>query len=295
MNKEEKEQEKKELGAMFDALESGGAQTDAPLTDPPGDDLKTEPPSTDEPKTDAPATDEPKTDAPETDAPKTDAPETDAPKTEAPTTDAPDEAAELKRENDELRRKLDEASAPKTKPPTTTAPATDSPIEEQDFVGEIDLEDVARSPEEFNKLLNKIYSQAVTDTRLEFKNYNKSTLERVPVLVSENVSVQQKLKALTDNFYKENPDLNSFKKVVSTVFDELVVEAPNDPYDKVLSKVGDEVRKRLELKKVEKGPKGKKTPAPPLPRKKGRANRPVAPKKGGLADEIGAMNESLNR
>ena len=247
MSDEEKKQEKKELDAMFDALDGGGARTDAPSTDPPEDDLKTEPPSTDEPKTEPPTTDEP-----ETDAPKTDAPETDAPKTEAPTTDIPDEAAELKRENDELRRKLDEASAPKTKPPTTTAPATDPPIEVQDFVGELDLEDISRSPGEFNKLLNKIYSKAVSDTRLEFKNYNKSTLEKVPALVSDNVSVQQKLKALTDNFYKENPDLDGFKKVVSTVFDELVVETPNDPYDKVLSKVGDEVRRRLELKKVKK-------------------------------------------
>ena len=293
MNKEEKEQEKKELGAMFDALEGGGVQTDAPSTDPPA--AKTEPPSTDEPKTDPPTKDEPKTDAPETDAPKTDAPETDAPKTEAPTTDAPDDLDQIKKDNEELRRKIDELSAPKTKPPTTTAPATDPPIEEQDFVGKIDLEDVARSPEEFNKLLNKIYSKAVTDTRLEFKNYNKSTLEKVPALVSDNVSVQQKLKALTDNFYKENPDLDGFKKVVSTVFDELVVETPNDPYDKVLSKVGDEVRKRLELKKVKKEPKGKRTPAPPLPRKKGRTNRPVVPKGDTVADEIGTMNESLNR
>lgn len=288
MTKEEKEQQSKELGDMFNALESGSVQTDAPSTDPPGD-IKTDPPTTDEPKTDPPTTD-----APKTDAPKTDAPETDAPKTEAPTTDAPDEAAELKRENEELRKKIDDLSAPKTKVPTTTAPVTDAPIEEQDFIGEIDLDEVSRDPKEFNKMLNKVYSKGVADSRLEFKNYNKSTLERVPSLVSDTVSIQQKLKDLTDNFYKENKDLMKFKKVVSVVFDEMVAENPNDPYDKVLSGVGPEVRKRLELKKTEKKSKDDRTP-PLLPRKKGGRNRPPVSKGDTVADDIGTMNESLNR
>ncbi len=282
MTKEEKEQQSKELGDMFNALESGSVQTDAPSTDPP-DDIKTDPPATDEPKTDPPTTD----------APKTDAPETDAPKTEAPTTDAPDEAAELKRENDELRKKIDDLSAPETKVPTTTAPVTDAPIEEQDFIGEIDLDEVSRDPKEFNKIMNKIYAKAVTDTRLEFKNYNKSTLERVPSLVSDTVTIRQKLKDLTDNFYKENKDLMGFKKVVSVVFDEMVAEKPDKPYDKVLSDVGPEVRKRLELKKTEKKSRDDRTP--PLPRKKSGRNRPPVPKGDTVADDIGTMNESLNR
>lgn len=276
--KEQKKQEKKELDAMFDSFESGTVKTDAPATEPPVE-AKTDPPSTDEPKTEPPSTDEP---------------ETDEPKTEAPTTDTPDEAAELKRENEELRKKVDEMSAPKTKAPSTTAPATEPPIEEQDFVGDLDPDGM--SSKELNDLLNKVHVKAVTDTRLEFKNYNQATLAKVPELVSDNVSVQNKLAALTASFYKDNPDLKGFPKVVGTVFDELAAKNPNDPYDKVLEDVGVEVRNRLEIKKKEVKKKADNgSSVPPLPRKKGSRTRPAQRKGDPVTNEIGEMNESLNR
>lgn len=220
----------------------------------------TEEPTTEEPKTEPPATSAP--DEFKTEALRTDAPETEAPKTEAPTTDMPDDRDQV---IEDLRAKLAEKDTtppvPKTKPPTTEAPVT---FEEQDFTKDFDLENLTDDAKELNKLLNTVYQKAVTDTR----KAPGPNLQSIPEMVVAATNLQK----VTDAFYNENKDLKPFKKVVATVFDDLVTKDPDKKFSELIKDVAPEVRKRLELPdQVKKTDKGK---LPRLPRKKGKPGRP---------------------
>jgi len=271
---------KEELNAMFNALERGTSNEPEP--------------------TQAPATESPvgqggdvKTDAPKTDAPTTDAPE-DGDKTDAPTTDAPvdDAVSVLKAENEELKRKLDEASK---KAPKTEAPTTDAPIGEMNFLDGVDVTQFEDKPEELNKVLNTIYRKAVEVARGDIKQNRDVMIKTIPKAISSEAEAHKRMKALSDKFYTDNPDLKTFPKVVGIVFNELTESNKDKPLEEVLSSVSTEVRSRLGLKKPDKQTKQDKDNPPNLPRKKG--TRRVQSKTGDtdpLASEISEMNKSLN-
>ena len=203
----------------------------------------------------------------------------------------------------ELRAELVESKAKEVKETETETKTkteekeseTPLTLEDQDFLGELDLDEVTRNPKEFNKLLNKIYKQAVTDTR---KVLGEGILRTIPDIVKTNIAAITNLQKARDKFYDDNEDLKPFKKVVGVVFEELAAENPDKKYDEVLSDVGDEVRKRLELQKNATSAKTKpnKSDPPKLPRKKGKAgqtkNEPLTEP---LLNEIGEMNQTLGR
>ena len=266
---------KDEVKKMFNALSgrSDGPETDAPTTDEPS----------------APETDPP---APETDEPKTEAPTTDEPKTEPPATDPPeDEAERIKRENEELRKKIAELSEPKTEPPKTEAPTTDPPIEDLDFLGDLDPDDISRDPREFNRVMNSIYKKAVETVRKEMKHTSSQTMRSIPDIVKTNIAVQENLRKLSEKFYEDNEDLKPFNKVVATVFEETVKEHPDKTFTEILDTVGKVTRDRLELKKPSSNPDG----PPPLPRKTGGKVKSQQPRPDKVASDISEMNKSLNR
>ena len=276
----------KDVDKMSSALvEPEGLSTDAPNTKAPG----TEAPSTDAPSTDAPSTDAPSTDAPSTDAPSTDAPSTEAPSTEAPSTEAPDEGLEAA--NERLRAEVERLSggrtAPKTKAPSTTAPSTEAPIEEQDFLGDRDIDDVIRDPKEFNKLLNEVYVKGLKASK------GGVGAEEVSTLVRDNMTIVAELKEQSDKFFDSNKDLKPFRKVVAAVFEEVSGENVGKEYSEIMPKVAIETRKRLELPTPKAQPK-KKTKTPKLPRKKSSQSRQQAPEEKTFDTELDAMDEALN-
>jgi len=167
-------------------------------------------------------------------------------------------------------------------------------LDEQDFIGELDLEEVVRDPKEFNKLLNKIYAQAVTDTR---KVLGEGVLRSIPDIVKTNIVLQTQLKKASDDFYDANKDLKPFNKVVALVFEEMYSKNPDKKYDELMNEVSGEVRSRLNLQKQatekeDKDGKDKDEKHPKLPRKKGRSGAPEdKPETNGLQDEIASMNK----
>lgn len=251
-----------------------------------GKPVATEPPA---PGTDPPSefkTDAPKTDPPATESPaefKTGVPSTDAPKTEAPTTNAPDDRDQI---IEDLRAKLaDNDKASKTQAPTTEAPLV---FEDQDFIGDLDVEDVTKDSKELNKLLNTVYQKGITDTRGMVGTQISQSIPSMITMVSN-------LQKATENFYEDNKDLEPFKKVVATVFDDLVAENPNKSYSDLMADVAPEARKRLELPMPQKKVVDKGKP-PKLPRKKGKPGRtdekpPLDP----MQKDIDEMNENLRR
>ena len=111
------------------------------------------------------------------------------------------------------------------------------------------------------------------------------------------MELQKTLKEMSDNFYEENKDLKPFRKVVGVVFEEIANQSPQTPYTEVLRKVGEETRKRLELKQPE--PKSvlkDKDDPPPLPRHKSGGRSPQPKNESNpVISQIDEMNKTLNR
>jgi len=250
--------------------------------------------TTEAPSTEGPSTEVPATELPSTEVPSTEAPSTEVPSTEAPSTDVPgdDVVTRLKAEIEELKALV------KGKKSTTEAPSTEPPLEleERNFLEGIDVDEVMDNPAALNKLLNKIYQQAVTDTR---KILGEGVLRSIPEIVRTNIATVTNLQKASEQFYEQNPDLKPFKKVVASVFEELASQNPDKRYDEILTEVGDEVRKRLDLHKqaTANQPKNKKPTAPRLPRKRSSAGRPKGqqPPTDPLLAELEEMNKALGR
>lgn len=261
------------------------AATAAPATDPPG----TEAPGTESTSTEAPGTEAPSTESAATEVPGTSAPSTDAPATDAPATEVPDDRyVQLEKDNEELRKKLDE----KHKPSTTSAPSTEVPIslEAVDFIGDVDVREVTEDKDGLNKLLNKVFVQGIETAR---KTLGEGVLRQIPDIVKHNVVTMTALKKASDKFYEDNEDLKPFKKVVGAVFEEVASENSDWTYEKVMEETGTEARKRLELHK--KATNDNKNRPPRLPRKKGgRQNRQAPPKTTGFESELDAMDKAIS-
>jgi len=241
-------------------------------------------PKEEEKKEEKPSTSAPSTSAPSTSAPGTASPSTSAPTTEAPTTTAPEDD----KDNiiAELRAKLAEKEKPSEPPPPP--PEEPPTLVEQDFLGELDLDEVLNDKTQFNKLLNQVYSKGILDAK---KTVGEGILRSIPDIVKTNITVLSELKDMSEKFYKENPDLTPFKKVVAAVFEEVASKNPDKKYTELLSAVGTEARKRLELHKQAVAKQG-----PRLPTKKGSPPvKPSKPNASPLQDELAQMNKSLGR
>ena len=271
-----------ELNEMEKALEEPEDGVDDLRTDPPG----TAAPGTDPAVTEAPGTQAPGTEAPGTAAPGTSAPSTEAPHTEAPAEDPRDkELRELREENARLK-------GPKTKAPKTEAPSTDAPITEEDFIGDIDLDEVSRDPKAFNELMNKIRKSGIEYTRAEVKKAVENVIRSIPDIVKNNVALTATLKEVNERFYNDNEDLKPWKKTVAAVFEEKAAENPDKSYNDLLPEVATETRKRLGLKKD--ATKHKDTDTPPrLPRKKGGPRQQPKPDTDPLMNEMDEMDKAL--
>lgn len=248
--------------------------------------------STNAPGTTAPGTTAPGTSAPGTAAPTTKTPSTKAPTTNTPTTDAPVEDEKDKTIR-ELREKLTSAEADTKKTPKTEHPTTEAPLklDEQDFAGDIDLDELTRDKNALNKLLNTVYSKAVSDTR---KVLGEGVLRSIPDIVKTNIVTQATLKEASEKFYNDNEDLKAFPKVVAVVFEELASNAPGKPYSEIIKEVAPEVRKRLNLQTQATKPKEEKKDPPRLPHKGKNPSRGTEkPNLSNIEAELDAMDKSL--
>ncbi len=194
----------------------------------------------------------------------------------------------------DLRAKLAKATKPTPEvKEEKVEPVKEEPLQftEQNFVENLDLDEVSRDPKEFNKLLNKVYQQA-------FKDANKlsveSVLRSIPEIVRKNIEITNNLKKMHDDFYSANEDLKGFKKVVAVVFEEISSANQGKSYNELLKLTGPEVRKRLNLQKVVNINEKKEEKAPKLPSKGSNAGSlSTKPQTEGIQSEIETMMKSL--
>lgn len=258
-----------ELKSMEESLEEPGAGED---------DLQT----------DSPETPTPGTGAPNTPTPGTSTPHTEAPHTEAPAEDPRDKEI---RELREKITKMEEKKPPKTSPPGTSTPKTSPPLSDEDFLGEIDLDDLTRDPTLFNKVLNKVYKKGIDLGRTEIKNSLESITRSIPDIARNSVELTARLKEIHDQFYEGNKDLIPWKKAVGLVMEEMISESPEKTFEELMPALATETRRRLGL--VKKSDKTDNDPPPSLPRKKGGQRQQPKPDTDPLLSEMDEMDRAL--
>uniref|UniRef100_A0A6H1ZXQ9 Uncharacterized protein n=1 Tax=viral metagenome TaxID=1070528 RepID=A0A6H1ZXQ9_9ZZZZ len=237
--------------------------------------------------TDPPGTDSPGTDSPSTDSPSTDSPSTDAPTTEAPAEDPRD--AELRAMREEIEE-LKKSRSPSTESPSTEAPQTEVPIGDEDFLGDIDLDDLTRDKELFNKVLNEVHRKGIAVGRSYTRETGERLIRSVPDIVKNSAAVQAQLDEVNKKFYDENKDLVPWKKSVAVVFEEMISDNPDRHYNEILPEVATEVRKRIGLQKRA---DNKDDNPPKLPRKKGGQRQTSKPELSDIEAEMEEMDRAL--
>lgn len=229
----------------------------------------------------------------------------------------PEEKEEEKKEEEEpedkdkiienLRAQLEERAKPEKKEEAEPKPKEekeekkDEPLtlEEHDFVGDLDLDDLTHDKDMFNKLLNAVYAKGVSDSK---KLTSEGVLMTIPDIVKHNITLMTTLKEARDKFYDDNKDLSPFKAVVAAVFEEVAAKNSDKTIVEIMDLVAPEVRTRLQLKKqaVEKKEE-KKEDKKDTPRLHGarsgnqRGNQREKPDTKGISSEIEAMNKALGR
>ena len=200
---------------------------------------------------------------------------------------------------------LESARSPKPEPaptdepepkPKPEPPKPQLTLEEQDFIGDLDVDDLVENKEGLNKLLNAVYAKAVSDTQ---KVVGEGVLKSIPDIVKTNIITVENLRKASEEIYNSNEDLKPFKKVVAAVFEEIASENPDKPYTELMDEVADETRSRLELvkKATDKTPNQNNNSNPPrLPQKKSKpGNTRAKPQTNSLLNELEEMNKTLGR
>ena len=172
-------------------------------------------------------------------------------------------------------------------------------LEDQDFIGDQDIEDIIHDKDTFNKLLNSVYTKGVNDSK---KISTEDILSSIPDIVKHNLDLLTLLKETSDKFYNDNKDLVPFKRVVAAVFEDIVAQNPDKKYTELMNLVAPEARKRLDLHKQvmrkEKNEKGgeKKGGGPRLPEAKSNLKHSLQKSNPtSLESEISEMNKLLGR
>jgi hypothetical protein len=189
----------------------------------------------------------------------------------------------------ELRKKLADKEAPEPEQEPVEEPIQ---FDSQSFIAEDeDLDDLVRDPEKLNEVFNKIYQRAVTDTR---KVLGEGILRSIPDIVRASVDIMDKLKQMNTKFYTDNKDLEPFKKVVASVFEEIASGNPGKDMMTLLPMVATESRKRLELHKQAVQPSDRVSPR--LPRRKQRTTLlEDKPDTNPLLKELSEMSKIIRR
>lgn len=119
-------------------------------------------------------------------------------------------------------------------------------VEEIDFLKDIDVEDLYSDTGPLKKVLQDVFSKAVTTAREMF-------LKEMPGLVTTHgskagtVAAQQTLRAA--KFYSDNPDIDTLdKEYVRGVANNLVKRFPNWDGEKLMTELPKIIRKELKLK-----------------------------------------------
>ena len=151
---------------------------------------------------------------------------------------------------------LEKSAAPPVKPTETPTPPAGAAVttEVDDFLGDLDIDDVVAKPELFNQVLSQAVRQAQQQVVEAILNSLPSLVQPV---IRQTIAMEDSVKS----FYSEHPLLSNFKQVVGTVANEVQAAEPQASLEKLLPKVAQKAYEYLRI-----DPAGlPKTPATPTP------------------------------
>ncbi|GIV03947.1 MAG: hypothetical protein KatS3mg015_2777 [Fimbriimonadales bacterium] len=208
----------------------------------------------------------------------------------------PSESDELRRLREQVAeltaklRELTQTQTPAAQPQEPTQTQAASPQEApQDFLGEVEPEDLLTDKEAFNQVLARVYEAAKQQAKAEVE----AAMRSIPLAVQQTVQQYSALQDATRRFYEENPDLKQWSKAVAAVAEELQARHPEWDLSTLFAETEREARKRLQLPKQ----KGQPAAQPQMGAKpKGFARAPSSrpapqPQLDGLAKELMEMLE----
>lgn len=116
----------------------------------------------------------------------------------------------------------------------------------EDFIGELDMDDVASNPKVLNEILLSVVRKAV---ELSGQSNSEQIKNIIPLTVETHVKQYASSKEAIDEFYKDNPDLSNVRKVVKACAAQIVDENPEMKWANVLSKAAEKTRETLGIVK----------------------------------------------
>ncbi len=121
------------------------------------------------------------------------------------------------------------------------APVVD-PGKPIDFVGDLDIDDVASDKETLNKVLNEVMKHATV-------NIATNVLKSIPGIVMNQTAEHMNIKTATDEFYGENKDLLPVRNVVANVANQLHADSPDLTIPEIFTQAAVKTREVLGMKK----------------------------------------------
>lgn len=172
-------------------------------------------------------------------------------------------------------------------PHTEDSDSTKPQVEDIDFVGEADIDEILATKEGLNKLLSVVYKRGMEEaSRLSAENILRSLPQTISTYVTQHLTLQETVK----QFYDTNPDLVSVKKTVAAVANEIASENPGQELQTVFDEAAKRVRTMLNLRTPQPVSKGREVGLLGTNRNDGSKRTPV-PQLQGLQREIGELLE----
>lgn len=119
----------------------------------------------------------------------------------------------------------------------------------EDFIGDLDMDDVASKPEIMNELLNKVLQKGIETGKKLSAEQAGSSASSVSQTVATQVDNAITVKEMINKFYAANPELSNVKQVVQACASQIVQDSPDKSFKDVLNMAADAARKTLGIPK----------------------------------------------
>lgn len=156
-----------------------------------------------------------------------------------------DEITTIKKQNEILLQRIEELSGKIMEPAKVAEPQvqeSQTAPSVYDIIGDNDIDDVLASKELFNSAISKAMKMA-----------EESAVQKIftslPHIVMKQMQQQFTIKQATDEFYRDNPDLEPVKKTVAAVANEIYSTNPQLSVVEIFQKSAEKTREILGLRK----------------------------------------------
>jgi len=156
-----------------------------------------------------------------------------------------DEITTIKKQNEILMQRIEELSGKIMEPAKVAEPQvqeSQANASVYDIIGDNDIDDVLASKELFNSAISKAMKMA-----------EESAVQKIftslPHIVMKQMQQQFTIKQATDEFYRDNPDLEPVKKTVAAVANEIYSTNPQLSVVEIFQKSAEKTREILGLRK----------------------------------------------